>query len=118
MHFCRWNWRISLVSSVAAAWPLAAHAQSTTKPSQATTANVPHIEVARLTPVDPMAPNLRLQFNDGSVDLMMGFNLNGFEGVGGAWKVPANIIHRRRVLLVGSATSLVHRGRMDGDAGD
>jgi hypothetical protein len=88
MHFRRWKWRISLVGSVAAAWPLAAQPQSTIQPSQAMTGNVPHIEVALVTPVNPTSPILRFQFNDGAVDLMMGFSLNGFEGVGSAWKIP------------------------------
>jgi hypothetical protein len=88
MHFRRWKWSISLVGGVAATWPLAAQPQSTTQPSQAMSGNVPHIEVARVTPVNPTSPILRFQFNNGAVDLMMGFSLNGFEGVGDAWKIP------------------------------
>jgi len=39
-------------------------------------------------PIDPAAPNLRFQLSDGSVELMKTFSLGGFEGVGGAWKMP------------------------------
>jgi hypothetical protein len=31
---------------------------------------------------------LRFQLSDGSVDLMKAISLGGFEGVGGAWKMP------------------------------
>jgi hypothetical protein len=55
---------------------------------QATTANPPQIEVVRVKPIDPAAPNLRFQLSDGSVDLMKSFTLDGFDGVGGAWKMP------------------------------
>ena len=72
----------------AAASPLAAVAESTTQPIQATTANPPQIEVVRVKPIDPAAPNLRFQLSDGSVDLMKSFTLDGFDGVGGAWKMP------------------------------
>jgi len=72
----------------AVAWSLAVAAQSTTQPTQATTAKPPQIEVVRVKPIDPAAPNLRFQLSDGSVELMKTFSLGGFEGVGGAWKMP------------------------------
>ena len=78
---------LATLGGAAAAWPLAAAAQSTTQPIQATTANPPQIEVVRVKPIDA-APNLRFQLSDGSVDLMKSFTLDGFDGVGGAWKMP------------------------------
>ena len=72
----------------AAAWPLAAAAQSTTQPTQATTAKPPQIEVVRVKPIDPAVPKLGFQLSDGSVDLMKAFSLGGSEGIGGAWKMP------------------------------
>jgi hypothetical protein len=79
---------ICLFGSVAAAWPLVAHAQSTTQPTQATTANLPKIEVVRVKPIDPEAPRPRFQLGDDSVDLMKGFHLGGPEGIGSGWKTP------------------------------
>jgi hypothetical protein len=75
-----------------AAWPLAAAAQSTTQPTQATTVNLPaQIKVVRVKPIDPAAPKLRFQLSDGSVDLMKAFSLGGFEGIGGVWEIPPHI---------------------------
>jgi hypothetical protein len=79
---------IWLFGSVAAAWSLVAHAQSMTQPTQATTANLPKIEVVRVKPIDPEAPKPRFQLSDGSVDLMKGFHLGGSEGIGSGWKMP------------------------------
>ena len=79
---------ITLLAGAAAAWPLAAAAQSTTQPTQATTAKPPQIEVVRVKPIDPAAPMLRFQLSDGSVDLMKAFSLGGLEGIGGVWKMP------------------------------
>jgi hypothetical protein len=52
-------------------------------------ANPPQIEVVRVKPIDPAAPKLRFQLSDESVDLMKSFRLDGFDGVGGAWKMPS-----------------------------
>jgi hypothetical protein len=79
---------ITLLGRAAAAWPLAVTAQLTTPSTQATTAKLPQVEVVRVKPIDPAAPMLRFQLSDGSVDLMKAFSLGGFEGVGGAWKMP------------------------------
>jgi len=68
----------------AAAWPLATHAQSTTQPS----AKLPQIEMVRVKPIDPTAPKLRFQLNNGAVDLMKSISLGGLEGVGASWKLP------------------------------
>ena len=80
---------LATLGGAAAAWPLAAVAESTTQPIQATTANPPQIEVVRVKPIDPAAPKLRFQLSDESVDLMKSFRLDGFDGVGGAWKMPS-----------------------------
>jgi hypothetical protein len=58
-----------------------------TRPTQATTVNLPLIGMVRVKPFDPAAPKLRFQLSDGSVDLMKAFSLGGFEGIG-AWKMP------------------------------
>ena len=80
---------LATLGGAAAGWPLAAVAESTTQPIQAATANPPQIEVVRVKPIDPAAPKLRFQLGDESVDLMKSFRLDGFDGVGGAWKMPS-----------------------------
>ena len=79
---------LTLLGAAVVAWPLAAAGQSTTQPTQATTANLPQIEVVRVKPTDPTSPKLRFQLSDGSVDLMKSRSLSGVDGVGGAWKMP------------------------------
>jgi len=78
----------TLLGGAAVVWPLVAAAQLTTPPTQATTVNPSQIKVMRVKLIDPAAPKLRFQLSDGSVDLMKPFSLGGFEGVGGAWKMP------------------------------
>ena len=67
---------------------VSATAQLTTPPTQATRVNPPQIKVVRAKPIDPAVPELRFQLSDSSVDLMKAFSLGGFEGIGGAWKIP------------------------------
>jgi hypothetical protein len=77
---------ISLLGGVAAAW--SAHAQELTKmgATNATTATLPQIEVARVKPVDSMPPSVQLGTD--LVDLMKHFSLSSTQGVGSAWGAP------------------------------
>jgi len=79
---------ISLFGGMAAAWSLAAHAQesATMRPTEATTATLPQIEMARVKPVDRLPPDLRL--SDKPIDLMKDFRLSNAEAIGGAWAIP------------------------------
>jgi hypothetical protein len=79
---------ISLFGGMAAAWSLAAHAQesATMRATEATTATLPQIEMARVTPVDRTPPNLRL--SDDLIDLMKDLSLSSAQGIGGAWGIP------------------------------
>jgi hypothetical protein len=73
---------------MAAAWSLAAHAQesATMRATEATTATLPQIEMARVKPVDRTPPNLRL--SDNLIDLMEDVSLSSAQGIGRAWGVP------------------------------
>ena len=79
---------ISLFGGMAAAWSLAAQAQepATMQATEATTATLPQIEMARVKPVDRLPPNLRL--SDKPIDLMKDFRLSNVEAIGGAWAIP------------------------------
>ena len=79
---------ISLFGGMAAAWSLAAHAQesATMRATEATTATLPQIEMARVKPVDRTPPNLRL--SDDLIDLMKDLSLSSAQGIGGAWGIP------------------------------
>jgi hypothetical protein len=79
---------ISLFGGMAAAWSLAAHAQesATMQATEATTATLPQIEMARVKPVDRLPPDLRL--GDKPIDLMKDFRLSNAEAIGGAWAIP------------------------------
>ena len=79
---------ISLFGGMAAACSLAAHAQesATMRPTEATTATLPQIEMARVKPVARLPPELRL--SDKPIDLMKDFRLSNAEAIGGAWAIP------------------------------
>src|SRR5690349_147897 len=79
---------ISLFGGLAAAWSLAAHAQepATMRATEATTATLPQIEMARVKPVDRLPPNLRL--SNKLIDLMKDFSLSSAQAIGGAWETP------------------------------
>src|SRR5713226_1203473 len=62
---------------------------SSMRATEATTATLPQIEVARVKPVGLAAPNFRL--SDGRIGLLEGFILSGFRGIGGTWETPAYI---------------------------
>ena len=79
---------LATLGGAAAAWSLEAHAQdsATMRATEATTATLPQIEVARVKPVDTMPPNLRL--SDNLIDLMEHFSLSSAQGIGRAWGIP------------------------------
>jgi hypothetical protein len=79
---------ITLLGGATVLWPLAAAAQLTTPPTQATTVNPPQIKVVRVKPIDSGAQSFVFKLSDSSVDLMKAFSLGGFQGVGGTWKLP------------------------------
>ena len=54
--------------------------------TEATTATLPQIEMARVKPVDRLPPDLRL--SDKPIDLMKDFRLSNAEAIGGAWAIP------------------------------
>jgi hypothetical protein len=81
-----------LLGTAALIWPLVAHAQSTTQPTQGTAANSPRIEVVRVKLIDQSVPEPRFQLRDGVVDLTKGgFSLSGSDGIGTTWKMPTTI---------------------------
>src|SRR5260221_3044785 len=82
---------ITLFGGVAAAWAFEVNAQEpeTIGATKAMTATLPQIEIARVKPVDRTPANLRL--SNGLIDLMKGFSLSSFHGIGGAWETPPNI---------------------------
>jgi hypothetical protein len=71
-----------LLGGAAVVWPLAAAAQLTPPPTQATAVNPSQIKMVRVKPIDPAASNFRFQLSDGVVDLMRGFSLGSLEGIG------------------------------------
>jgi len=54
--------------------------------TNATTATLPQIKVARVKPVESTPANLRL--SDDRIDLMSGISLSSNQAIGGAWGIP------------------------------
>jgi hypothetical protein len=74
---------MALLAGAAVASALAAaHAQE----PATTGTTAPHIDIARVKPVDRMPRGLRL--SDDRVDLMQDFSLSSRAGVGAAWQTP------------------------------
>ena len=71
-----------LAGAAVASMLAAAHAQD----PATTGTTAPHIDIARVKPVDRMAPGLRL--SDDRVDLMQDFSLASRQGIGGTWQTP------------------------------
>ena len=53
---------------------------------EGTTVSNPHIDIARVKPVDPTTPAFRL--GEGQVDLTKASSLSGPVGIGEAWQTP------------------------------
>jgi hypothetical protein len=80
---------ISVFVGMAAAWSLAAHAQesNTLDATNATTATLPKVELARVKPVESAPSDLRLSAD--RIDLMTAsFRLSSAQAIGGAWGIP------------------------------
>jgi hypothetical protein len=58
-------------------------------PIEPITATLPEVEIARVKPVDLSSVDFRL--SEGLIDLMSGFSLGSFHGIGGAWETPSYI---------------------------
>jgi hypothetical protein len=83
MFGMRWCDVMALLAGAAVAAVLAAaHAQE----PATTGTTAPHIDIARVKPVDRMPGGLRL--SDDRVDLMQDFSLSSRAGVGAAWQTP------------------------------
>ena len=65
-------------------------ASATSQPPGAQPTNLPRIEMVRVKPSESAAPEFQLSLHDGAVDLMRGFSLSSFEGIGSAWKAPSS----------------------------
>lgn len=74
---------MALLAAAAVASVLAA-ARAQEPATTGTTA--PHIDMARVKPVERMPPGLRL--SDDRVDLMQDFSLSSRAGIGGTWRTP------------------------------
>src|SRR5262244_924777 len=70
--------------------------------TEATTATLPQIELARVKPVDRPPSNLRL--SEGLIDLMKDFSLSSAQGIGGAWLRPSTPFDERYGQWCGTLT--------------
>ena len=71
----------------AAAWSVPVHAEDDAIHGfEGTAVSNPHIDIARVKPVDPTTPSFRL--GEGQVDLTKASSLSGPIGIGGAWQTP------------------------------
>jgi hypothetical protein len=82
---------IALIFVICAAASLApVHAQDDAIHGfEGTAVGNPHIDIARVKPVDPTAPAFRL--GEGQVDLTKASSLSGPIGIGEAWQTPPYI---------------------------
>jgi hypothetical protein len=79
---------IALIFGICAAASLVpTHAQDDAiHGSEGTAVSNPHIDIARVRPVDPSTPAFRL--GEGQVDLTKASNLSGPIGIGETWQTP------------------------------
>ncbi len=79
---------ITLIFGICAAASLVpVHAQDDAKHGiEGTAVSNPHIDIARVKPIDLTAPAFRL--GEGQVDLTRASDLSGPIGIGGAWQTP------------------------------
>src|SRR6185295_6629289 len=79
---------ITLIFGICAAASLVpVHAQDDAKHGiEGTAVSNPHIDIARVKPIDLTAPAFRL--GEGQVDLARASDLSGPIGIGGAWQTP------------------------------
>ena len=73
-----------VLGSAALIWPLAAHAQSTTQPTQGTAAKPPRIEMVRVKLIDQNAPEPRFQLRTVRRPVQTGFTRSSTM-VTGSW---------------------------------
>jgi len=80
---------LSLLLASLATWPLPAYPQGLIPPTHAAMADLPRIEMVRVKPIGPMAPDVQMNLREGEIDLMKPSDLGGSDGIGSAWKMPS-----------------------------